>query len=439
MCGTEFEASRSSATYCSKKCSMKAYQLKNKHVLICQRCGTEFKHYDKRFKYCSKKCNTILKEIKKCLYCNKEFEVTASRKSFCSKKCYSDSKRTNVICQYCGEEFSTYNREDKKQKYCSRKCYDNNRKAFSKIKNCLKCGKEFKVTTRTKNHVFCSHICSGKNYLNRGSENVICEKCGKEFKKSLSKIKNSKTHYCQNCRTGKKEFIGFTNVECANCKTEFKKSLNSMTNKTGKYCCSQKCASEYFKGKNSPIWKHGDNQPKRSSKYPGYLKWVEGVYKRDNFTCVICNDNKKVYAHHILPVKQYPEKATILTNGLTLCKPCHMFAHHCLTEKVYTKEELLKFKDQFLEAKKLWELGDRKKFKKAWDEVKCEQCDIKFYKRHSELRSTNKNFCSRKCSNINCKESRHKVICKKCGSVVLVSPSKFKRNKTFSCVGGCHR
>lgn len=56
-----------------------------------------------------------------------------------------------------------------------------------------------------------------------------------------------------------------------------------------------------------------------------YKLWREAVFKRDNFTCVWCNNNKSgnLEADHIKPFAYYPELRFAIDNGRTLCKDCH--------------------------------------------------------------------------------------------------------------------
>lgn len=55
-----------------------------------------------------------------------------------------------------------------------------------------------------------------------------------------------------------------------------------------------------------------------------YRNWRESVFKRDNHTCQECGV-RGVYlnADHIKPFSLYPEIRTSLSNGRTLCVPCH--------------------------------------------------------------------------------------------------------------------
>ena len=62
-----------------------------------------------------------------------------------------------------------------------------------------------------------------------------------------------------------------------------------------------------------------------------YKIWRRSVFKRDNYTCrnIKCSarssKGKKVIlnAHHLLPFHSYPKLRYKVSNGLTLCVPCH--------------------------------------------------------------------------------------------------------------------
>ncbi len=60
-----------------------------------------------------------------------------------------------------------------------------------------------------------------------------------------------------------------------------------------------------------------------------YRLWRDSVFKRDNYTCQKCNARNgngfEVYleAHHIKSYTKYPKLRFKLSNGVTLCRPCH--------------------------------------------------------------------------------------------------------------------
>lgn len=88
----------------------------------------------------------------------------------------------------------------------------------------------------------------------------------------------------------------------------------------------KKKISDANKGSKSYRWKGGITgwQHKlRTSRE--YRIWREAVFKRDNYTCIWCGDNRggNLEADHIKPFAYFPELRFAIDNGRTLCKPCH--------------------------------------------------------------------------------------------------------------------
>ena len=54
-----------------------------------------------------------------------------------------------------------------------------------------------------------------------------------------------------------------------------------------------------------------------------YNQWKIEVKSRDGNACCRCGFENNLHVHHIKPFKKYPEFATELDNGLTLCGNCH--------------------------------------------------------------------------------------------------------------------
>lgn len=79
-------------------------------------------------------------------------------------------------------------------------------------------------------------------------------------------------------------------------------------------------------------WKWNPNRDKveqnrtRHSMYnPDYKEWRMSVFKRDDFTCRLHNEecNGQIQAHHIFRWIDYPELRYIINNGITLCQFHH--------------------------------------------------------------------------------------------------------------------
>ena len=59
-----------------------------------------------------------------------------------------------------------------------------------------------------------------------------------------------------------------------------------------------------------------------------YKEWRMKVLKRDNFTCLSCKQRgEKLHAHHIDSFAKFSEYRFDISNGVTLCKSCHLFLH----------------------------------------------------------------------------------------------------------------
>lgn len=89
-----------------------------------------------------------------------------------------------------------------------------------------------------------------------------------------------------------------------------------------------KNAGHFQKGSAHPKYKSDRIRRDRTvegSRYP-YKKWRENVLARDNRICQECFKPGSI-AHHIKPWRDYPELRYELSNGMTLCAPCHKKTH----------------------------------------------------------------------------------------------------------------
>lgn len=84
------------------------------------------------------------------------------------------------------------------------------------------------------------------------------------------------------------------------------------------------------KGKESHSYKDGKLEERKGQRFSrNYKRWRFDVFSRDEFTCQNCGDNRggNLNAHHIKPFSDYPELRFKVSNGITLCEPCHKKEH----------------------------------------------------------------------------------------------------------------
>lgn len=80
-------------------------------------------------------------------------------------------------------------------------------------------------------------------------------------------------------------------------------------------------------GKCGPLasrWEGGKTQGQKVRMLAPHKEWRILVLHRDNFTCQVCGiRGGKLEVDHIKSFSGYPELRLELSNGRTLCKPCH--------------------------------------------------------------------------------------------------------------------
>lgn len=134
-------------------------------------------------------------------------------------------------------------------------------------------------------------------------------------------------------------------VKCAKCSKVFMVQPHRFKGGRGKFCSVACRASGMFtsevrkklsakrKGRPNPavagkkchFWKGGITPESKKERMSLKTRmWREAVYKRDNYTCVLCGKRGgRLNADHILPFSQFPAYRHVLENGRTLCVACH--------------------------------------------------------------------------------------------------------------------
>jgi HNH endonuclease len=155
---------------------------------------------------------------------------------------------------------------------------------------------------------FCSRACSAKSQ--RKGDDVTCEACGKVFHRAHALIKQR--IYCSiPCRNKSQDFV------CEICGKQF--TCHPSERQGAHVYCSRACQG-IAKRKNNP-----QNQGRRS---PEDLAWKIAVLKKDGYHCQHCGTDRKLEAHHVKEVRDFPELRHDISNGLTLCHTCHYYGVH---------------------------------------------------------------------------------------------------------------
>lgn len=86
--------------------------------------------------------------------------------------------------------------------------------------------------------------------------------------------------------------------------------------------------SRNFRGPRCPSWRGGHGKTNRAERHAEmgrfeYKEWRTAVFVRDNHTCVLCGAKRPLNADHIKPWATHPSLRYDVSNGRTLCVPCH--------------------------------------------------------------------------------------------------------------------
>ncbi len=262
----------------------------------------------------------------------------------------NNSNKIKKSCIHCNNTFFVYPSNSEK-KFCSKECYHShpkpkgkNSKKFSKVKvKCDFCNKGFykhpSAIKRTK-HNLCSTECRqhflAENRKNKTNKKVAyCHTCNKEIIRTEAEFKNrpAKNYFCSTeCKDEhlRKGRGGFTHKikKCEYCNKEF--TITSRNRRKVKYCSNECKKNGFPKGEKHLSFKKELSRDYRSKHRLTHenTTWRQEVFKRDNFTCVVCSKHgDKLNAHHLENYASCKEKRFDIDNGVTLCILCHKNFH----------------------------------------------------------------------------------------------------------------
>ena len=137
-----------------------------------------------------------------------------------------------------------------------------------------------------------------------------CDECGIKLPEQHPRYSKANIDYCYDCAFRKeliteKQYLSVNGIGLSNARA----GVDPYTNKI------------YIWAGKRPPWKP-HNSRRRSCTLN--TQWRNNVFKRDNYTCRKCGKVGGVLnAHHIKSWAKHPELRYILSNGITLCLPCH--------------------------------------------------------------------------------------------------------------------
>lgn len=95
-------------------------------------------------------------------------------------------------------------------------------------------------------------------------------------------------------------------------------------------CRCEQCRVRKISGENSPHYKpHLTEEHRKIGRNDEKLReWRKKVFERDDYTCYKCNvRGGELNAHHLNAYNVFPELRYTVSNGVTLCQPCHISFH----------------------------------------------------------------------------------------------------------------
>lgn len=196
-------------------------------------------------------------------------------------------------------------------------------------KCCLQCKEEFTkpVNVSVANWAkrqFCSLTCRIKVYPEKVT--LKCLHCTNPY--TVMSCKKTRSKFCsKSCQLA--HYPPKATIVCWECKGHF--TVRNFRKESAHFC-SQQCASQYRdEGKRT-----ADKKVRQSW---AYKAWRTLVFERDDYKCTECETRGgSLHADHIKPFAIYPELRFEVSNGRTLCVPCHMKTNTWGRGAIYRKK-----------------------------------------------------------------------------------------------------
>lgn len=339
-------------TYCSHACQYAALSRKGSIEITCPTCGGGFvvrKHEQTERVHCSTECmarayQTRMKgkanpnarhEKRVCPICDKRFQPLWRGSRYCSVPCAHEAKRkprkpNPPRAKPALAPIGSRRRTPRETKPSGTRSPRTEPKRPSipsaeREKTCPICEKVFLVKPhRFDERKHCSRPCAAQaarlRHLPKRDEATgqflrQCCRCHQEYPHP-----NRESTHCPSCRyhsqKSRRKIKG-----CSVCGQEFSNPWRVTCSKE----CSVRWKSLYQQGEKAARWKGGaTSATRRFRNSPAYAEWRTEVFSRDDYCCQLCHQRGgKLAAHHIIPFSESEELRLVVSNGITLCWPCH--------------------------------------------------------------------------------------------------------------------
>lgn len=189
-----------------------------------------------------------------------------------------------------------------------------------------------------------------------------CDKCSDVHYDNLANFTKRKTRECE-----KREALTIEKVKTyfdeQGCELLEDSYINANTPMQYKCSCGVKSCTTFanFKHHNVRCFECGKNKIAGENNYQwiedreeGVRRsnrdtqaWRKAVFDRDDYTCKCCNTRgATLNAHHLFDYQHHRDLALEVSNGVTLCKQCHVDFHKEYGAKVAnTPDQFIQFKE----------------------------------------------------------------------------------------------